>query len=204
MNTIGLTSPPIRFDKFLLTQKMKFYTLLLMAFAGHLTAFSQKESLVGDSDRYVLVIRTLLSWYEKNYDKVNSIQLVDMPSLKGKTGWYKVNFDSVNKYLSVLRSSHFFSENYLNNARKYFQKCNKALMTNKQDDGLVDGIDFDLILFTQEPESTLEEFKTAKIEYFKSINKRDKIFRINSGLSSLFFVVVNDSNRLLIDNIDRR
>ena len=153
-----------------------------------------------DSTCYTNTVRNLLKWYKINYETINSIQTVDMTTTNQK-GRYIVNFDSVRKYLAVLRSSKLFTEEYLKEEYKYFQKCEKKYTVSKQNDGPPEMLEWDLILFTQEPDAVLNKYDTLKLTFIQSEIRNRKIVKLQSVQNNLIFDIVSISGGCLIQGI---
>lgn len=148
-------------------------------------------------------LRSFFRWYKTKYNYLDHhIYFVDM-DFKGNTP-YKINFKKTEEYLSTLKSSGFFSENYLKNARAYFDKIDLDLQKTKQNDGTVDGLDHDLILHSQEPEAMLENLEGIQLEVI-SISENRVIVKMktkfNQDTYSLYYLTKN-GDKYLIDKID--
>ncbi|HEY1872313.1 MAG TPA: hypothetical protein VGG71_14720, partial [Chitinophagaceae bacterium] len=90
---------------------------------------------------------------------------------------------------------------YLENVNKFFQKCDKEYSISKQNDGPPDGLDFDLLLFTQEPEEVLNNFNNLKISLIGSTSKSKKTVKLQSVQNNLIFSVISISGKCLVDSI---
>jgi hypothetical protein len=127
---------------------------------------------------------------------------VDM-DLKNNTP-YRINFVKTEEYLSVLKSSGFFSESYIMNARSQFKKIDFTLQKTKQNDGTVDGLDYDLILHSQEPEAMLENLSGIRLEIINT--SKDKVIvkmktKFNQDTYSLYYLT-KEGDKYQIDKID--
>jgi hypothetical protein len=154
-----------------------------------------------DSTCYISAVKNLLSWYSKKYDTLNSIQLVDMPSAKDSMDCYHVNFDSANKFIEILQSTNYFTKTYLDNMHRYFQKCETKLLSTRQKDGPPEGLEADLILFTQDPIDLLHKYKTMNITLCDSLNKATKTVKLETIENNLLFEVISISRKCQINNI---
>lgn len=148
----------------------------------------------------IAFMRNFFKWYKT---KVNSFQndFVDMDSEKPNP--YRINFNKTEKYLTVLKSSGFFSDSYINYFRAYFKKVDVTLQKSKQNDGPIDGLDYDLVMHTQEPITYLKDLSVIQLTIIKStansatIKMQTKFDRRNYNLIDL----VKVNNKYLIDKI---
>ena len=62
---------------------------------------------------------------------------------------YAVDFQAVDRYVRLLQSSGTVSPTYLQAHRRYFQNCADSLRAHPQTDGLIEGLNFDRVLYTQ-------------------------------------------------------
>ena len=133
-----------------------------------------------DSIIYINQVKKMLYWYKNNYNEINSIELVDLIG-NGDSIHYEINYKSVELYLSKLRKSYLFSDNYIIEAKNYFIKCNENLVENYQSDGPPSGLEYDLLLFTQEPSYLLDNIE--KLTYIINIRGDNCVITIDSDLS---------------------
>jgi hypothetical protein len=149
----------------------------------------------------IATVRKFLKWYKEQYTEISSIQLV-LLSGNNDSARYKVNFNNAKKYIDLLRSSGFFSNEFLKDKIKYFQKCDKILKIKRQNDGPPVGFEADLILFTQEPESVFEKSESMRIDIFKKRSKGTMELRLQSIDNNLLFKMVISSMECLISSIE--
>jgi hypothetical protein len=140
-------------------------------------------------------IREFLNWYEDHYEGVSAIQVV---SLAGEedTARYKVDNTNAAAYISQLRSSGYFSEQYLNNQLQYFKERESIFSRSRQSDGVPVGFEADLLLFTQEPEALLEQYKALPIE---EVNKQQ--YKLVTADHNLLFDMVEQNGKCVINKI---
>ena len=140
-------------------------------------------------------IREFLSWYKDHYETVNAIHVV---SLTGEedTARYKVDDTNAAAYTSLLRSSGYFSDQYLMDQLQYFKERESIFSRSKQSDGVPVGFEADLLLFTQEPEALLEQYKTLPIE---EVNKQQ--FKLVAADYNLLFDMVEKNGNCVINRI---
>ena len=89
-------------------------------------------------------------WYAENYSELNNIfnKIVDFDFEGG--GYYEINMENVYLYISKFENSGYFSDNYIKNLENRFEEIKKHLEENKQNDGVVEGMEADWFLATQE------------------------------------------------------
>jgi hypothetical protein len=108
------------------------------------------------------VIKGFYRWYHDNYDAVNSFQLVPNAGNR-RSLQYRVDFAAVKRYLDKLRSSGFLARQYLERERKYYERCDRIMLSKKQRDGPPDGLEHDRILLTQEIDYEMQEVLKARV-----------------------------------------
>lgn len=123
---------------------MKKYFLILLIIAGCNTSNPEKEALQ--------TVTNFLTWYNENYNEANSFILVNQDS-----AYYSVNFEQTEKYLDYLKSSGYVTDAYLNNFRTYFKDAEATFQKDSINEGPPPGFDYDLVLYTQEPELVIEK-----------------------------------------------
>lgn len=102
------------------------------------------------------IVINFLDWYEKEYDNVYSIGLLNTD------GRYKVNEDGCKKYIELLKSSGYILDNYLKYWANKFEDYKKYYENEYIDDGLSDDFDYDLVLLTQEQDYMLDLINSIK------------------------------------------
>jgi hypothetical protein len=117
---------------------------------------------------------------------------------------YRINFSETEKYLSILKSSGFFSDNYILNYRSYFKKIDLTLQKTKQNDGTVDELDYDPIVHSQEPESMLKNLNNIRMKIVKS-TANDVTIKVQTPFNQDTYLLYNlkkSEGRYLIDKIN--
>lgn len=104
-------------------------------------------------------VKDFLRWYGTHYKEANSFNLVN----QGDSVFYAVNFGETEKYLGYLKSSGFVSDEYLNSFRKQFAESQLAFEKDPMNEGPPFGFDYDLVLWTQEPELVIEKGKNPAV-----------------------------------------
>lgn len=154
-------------------------------------------------DKSTIFLQSFFKWYKTKFNYLDHhIYFVDM-DLKNNTP-YRINFAKTEEYLSILKSSGFFSESYIMNARSYFKKIDLTLQKTKQNDGTVDGLDYDLILHSQEPEAILENLSGIHLEIINT--SKDRVIvkmktKFNQDTYSLYYLT-KEGDKYQIDKID--
>jgi hypothetical protein len=121
----------------------KFLVLLLILGCG---APSQQQDPLQ-------TVKDFLNWYGVHYKEATSFGFVN----QGNGVNYSVNFTETEKFLSYMKSSGFVSEAYLSNFRKYFKEAEEDFKKDPINEGPPPGFDYDIVLFTQEPELVIEK-----------------------------------------------
>nr|WP_294948482.1 hypothetical protein [uncultured Mucilaginibacter sp.] len=154
-------------------------------------------------DGAAAVVERFFSWYKTKYDYLDhQIHFVDVDLKTNKP--YKINFAKTEEYLTVLKASGFFSDNYVSFYRRYFNKISANLKKTRQSDGPVDGLDLDLILHTQEPESYMEDLKVFKITTL-STSLTGAVVKVKAtfpGEAYQLFYLKKTDGKYLIDKIE--
>lgn len=151
----------------------------------------------------VTFLRLFFKWYKTKFDYLDhQIHPVDVGIHDNSP--YKINFKETEKYLATLRSSGFFSDNYINRYRDHFNKIELTLKKTKQNDGPVDGLDFDPIVHSQEPEAILEDLNKIQLSILKSEGNKVTVkvkTQFDVDTNSLYYITKN-GDKYQIDKID--
>jgi hypothetical protein len=132
----------------------------------------------------LLTVKDFLTWYGVHYKDVNSFALVN----QGNGITYSVNFEETEKFLKVLKESGFVSDAYLQNFRIYFKEADAAFKKDPVNEGPPPGFDYDIVLFTQEPDAVLAQGKNptvllSQIKDDKAVLKLDLYVKLQFSLS---------------------
>ena len=120
-------------------------------------------------------------WYKTKYQQLNHIETVKIDMIKNTP--YRMDYAKVEEYLSDLKSGGFFSDNYINDYRRYFATIGKKLEKTQQIDGTVNGLDYDIIMHSQEPESYLNNMNWIHLSVVKS-NQSSTIVKVKTEYSA--------------------
>jgi hypothetical protein len=186
-------------------------TLVLSSKAKNVTSKSINDkifipaafSLPQQTDSPILFLRRFFRWYKTKFDYLD--HHIFPVNMNFKTNApYRINFTETEKYLSVLKSSGFFSDNYLIYNRNYFKEIDLTLQKTKQNDGTVDGLDYDPIVHSQEPEAMLENLNKIRLTVIKSTANDITVKMLtpfNVNTYSLFYLK-KINGKYLVDKID--
>lgn len=107
---------------------------------------------LSDSARAVESVQHLLKWYRTKYDSLDRFSLVNIhrpddsvPPDKD-TEYNSVNFPETARYLNALRTSGFFTEDFLAEKQAYFRRCDSFFTVKKERNGSPTGFDRDILL----------------------------------------------------------
>lgn len=155
------------------------------------------------NDSSILFLRRFFKWYQTKYDYLDHHIFPVTTDYKNNTP-YRIDLKETEKYLSVLKSSGFFSDNYINHKRQYFKEIDSMLQKTKQSDGTVDGLDYDPVVHSQEPESILEKLATIQLDVVSRSGNRI-IVKMKTKFNEdtyLLYYLTKDGDKYLIDKID--
>ena len=118
-------------------------------------------------------------WYAQNYDEINRIDTVDFDG----GGYYDINMENVYLYISKFKNSGYFSDNYIKNLENQFKYIKNDLQENKQDDGVVEGMEYDWFLRTQEIDYMLDIINTMELKNIGSFLEDGKEYVFYDSLN---------------------
>lgn len=140
-------------------------------------------------------IKDFLNWYGVHYKEANSFGLVN----QGDSVNYSVNFEETEKYLAYLKSSGFVSDEYLKAFRKQFREAQYFFEKDPINEGPPQGFDYDIVLWTQEPDLVIEKGKNP-ILLSSEIHDDSATLRLEMYMK-LQFVLTKKDQKWLIDKI---
>lgn len=132
-------------------------------------------------------VKDFLQWYGTNYQEANSFGLVN----QGDSVFYSVNFEEAEKYLAYLKSSGFVSDEYLSVFRKKFAEAQINFEKEPVNEGPPLGFDYDIVLFTQEPELVIEKADNPVIT-FSSIRDNEATIGLDLEMKLEFELTLID------------
>ena len=109
-----------------------------------------------------------LRWYAENYIEINEAfnKIADFDFEGG--GYYKFNMENAYIYMSKFENSGYFSENYIKSLEDRIETVKNDLEKNKQNDGVVEGMEADWFLRTQEVDYILDMIDKMELKDIKS------------------------------------
>jgi hypothetical protein len=151
----------------------------------------------------VLFLTSFLKWYKTKFDYLDHHIFPVNMDFKNHAP-YRINYKETEKYLFALKSSGFFSDDYISHYRNYFKKIDLTLQKTKQDDGPVDGLDYDPILRSQEPESILENLNSIRLAVVKFTEGEVMVKMLITRTVDNYFLyhLKKIGGKYLIDKID--
>lgn len=167
-----------------------------------LTAFTHKPAELKPAK----VVINFLKWYKENMDRLNKINLVlnyvSGSSSNGKP--YAIDFKSTEKYLTELKKSTFIGPKYIEKTRAYFLKCDAAFKANPQKEGPPSGLEFDLIMLSQNFDDALVNLDKAEVisEYIRTNNTSTVQLKFTDG-SAINYELGKENNKWIIQNMER-
>lgn len=120
------------------------------------------DQINSDSTEIIKTCKNFLLWYRDNFSRIDSIQLVPSSKDSDLYNYYYVDTVNLKIYLDIILSSNLVSENYISSLKEYIFSCDKKMRESNQNDGPPEGLDFDLILSTQEVRESLNKIREAK------------------------------------------
>lgn len=157
-----------------------------------------EDSLVSGNQKAVQVqIFSFLEWYKSKFDTISSINLIIIPDTEG--GLYSINFNNIEEYLKVFVKSKFFSKSFINKKRKYFIDCDERMKREKQNSGPPIGLEYDIILQTQEIENTFDSI--SKMTFSNFVERGDSASIDIELLNRLKINLIKECDFWLIDEI---
>ena len=165
---------------------MKRFLIILVFLSSCNNSNPEKEALQ--------TVTNFLGWYNENYNDANSFILVNQDS-----AYYSVNFEQTEKFLSYLKSSGYVTGAYLNHFRAYFKDAETTFQKDSINEGPPPGFDYDIVLYTQEPELVIEKRKNP-IVLSKEIKDDTIILNLNLELP-LQFQLSKQNAKWMIDRI---
>lgn len=141
-------------------------------------------------------IKGFFTWYKSNYSKANDYRLVGTDD----NGYYFVDKKVCEKYLRLLKSSKFLSDNYLSAWRKYFEERTQNFKNNPQNEGPPEGFDYDLVTSTQEPDLVYDAVDRLNFKIVEIADKKAVVQMIGEWTFSIKLSKVR--GKWLIDEIE--
>jgi hypothetical protein len=155
------------------------------------------------SDSSIPFLRSFFKWYKTKYDYLDHHIFPVATDYKNNTP-YRIDFKATEKYLLILKSSGFFSDSFIRGYRNHFKQIDSTFQKTKQNDGPVDGLDYDPIVHSQEPEAMLEDLASIKLEVIKFTTNSFTIkMRTKYNVKTyLLYYLKKTGDKYSIDKID--
>ena len=161
---------------------------------------TNKDNTDSNRESVEKTILGFLNWYKNNEDKLGQINLIK-GGLPEKTTNYSFDFVATRKYLFELKRSGYLSDSFINNLQKHFIEVDDYLKKYPQNDGPIQGLDYDIIMKSQDYMDVWSNLDNVKI-LNKDINN-DKAYlkpKFGGYYKTKYFLTKRDGLWLL-DNI---
>ncbi|MBF9237356.1 hypothetical protein I2I05_08090 [Hymenobacter sp. BT683] len=155
------------------------------------------------------VVQHFLTWYSGQKEALGSMPLVPawLSDDGDTTDVYKVDFKVAEEYLQPFKSSGFLSVNYVANEREEIRKADSVMQALRQWAGPPQGLNYDRVVFSQDPDADLEKLRRTKpavtingdtaLVFFAQLPKPEDL---REG-ANLEFRLVRQQDKWLVDNI---
>lgn len=104
-----------------------------------------------------------LNWYKNNKPALEQINVINNYLSEDSSKPYSINFQKTEMYLSLTQKSGYVSDEYLNNWRRYFKKCDKQFALQHLFEGPAEGLEFDFVMLVQDYGDDLNQLNKAKV-----------------------------------------
>lgn len=142
--------------------------------------------LIGIKNRNLNCIETtkkFLTWYKNNDAEISSGKYRYITT--NSNGYYEIDFEAEKRYLAYLKTSGYFSDEFLKNLDTYFVKGNRYFKEQKlTDDSVPEGFNFDLIFDSQEVAYIFE--KLPNMLKITTVNGDGKNIMIDNNFNFIF------------------
>lgn len=181
---------------------MKKIIPIIILFVLCSSAFSQQKKLTQDQRQIQKTVKGFLNWYKKlGHDTVNVPRLIN-GGYPDTTTFMQINMDTIEKYLDLYKKSTYVSKSFINNLRQTYKEISNDLLLSKRNEGLIDGMETDLILDSFEPEKVLDHVKEGKfLLIYVLSNKAIVKFTIGNQLKLLFSLTKSTDKIWQIEDI---
>lgn len=155
----------------------------------------QKKSV----DTTANFIRSFLYWYKSHKQNMNTSYLVPEWS-DTLNNVYHVDQDSLRKYILYIKKCKYFTNRFSYSLREYIKRMGDSMTSVGQTDGYPLGLDYDLILQTQESKEILSSIENLKISTIDSVGKTISV-QLEYYSYERRFLLLNVFDSLKIDSI---
>lgn len=157
------------------------------------------ETIISEEKADEKVAVDFYKWYASD-DNIQNFDV--MKELKDSTDFYAIDFEKVEKYLDAFKKTGFVSDRYLNGQHNYFKECEEEFKKNPANDGPPYGLDYDLIMHSQDYDDDLantDKIKVVEI-YRKPTESKLKLLFFAGGKIDVTLSKTNE--KWLIDKIE--
>jgi hypothetical protein len=163
----------------------KVLKLLLLCFLCFLISCNKKtdedlKSMKADSlqfsnnNEFKDITIAFFNWYKLNSNKLGKINYLKGGYVnKNDSMAYYIDETEVTKYVKEFEKTGYVSHLYVENLKNHLLSVGKDLKEEKIYDGVVSGLDYDLITNSQEDEEIFSNMPTIKLLSQKIISKDD-------------------------------
>ncbi|HVU98345.1 MAG TPA: hypothetical protein VHE34_24140 [Puia sp.] len=120
-------------------------TVLFAACSSNTQKAKTAPPPLSDSARAASFVTHFLRWYAEKYDSLDHFHLVNIPE-SDDSGWNTLDLAQTKSYLNALRSSGYFTGQFLAEKEAYFRQCDSFFNAKKENNHSPTGFDFDLVL----------------------------------------------------------
>lgn len=138
-------------------------------------------------------------WYA-NDKKIKDVEF--LKDLKDSNNFYAIDFKGTEEYLSILKKTGLVSEKYLETQREYFKECEKYFKENPENDGPPYGLDYDLIMHSQDYDEDLANTDKIKVKEIYRKNNESKLKILFFGGGKIDVTLSKTNGKWLIDKIE--
>jgi|LakMenEpi03Aug12_release.lakeMendotaPanAssembly.Ray.scaffolds.fasta_scaffold361656_1 hypothetical protein len=125
-----------------------------------------------------------LESYQKNYDLIYEKDFINYE------GNFSIDFDNFEVFIYKTQLNKYFTENYITSFKKKIKNIDQRLKKTPQDDGVIEGLESDVFLKTQEIEDCLNQIMNNRI-VCKQI--KQNLIEVDFGNKhTLIFLITNN------------
>lgn len=183
---------------------LKFYISLIVLTIIISCSSKQQDETNASKNLYTQqpdsTVLRFLKWYHQNEEELNRLHFFK-GGLNDTTTFYSVDYTNTEIYLARLLSSQCLSNKFIADFRNYFIQGDLYLKRHPQNDGPVDGFDYDLIMKSQDYMDVWDNLDSMKTLSREIIGNK-AIIKVSFGkYHSPSYNLTNVQGRWLIDSI---
>ncbi|WMW77290.1 hypothetical protein RF683_07270 [Flavobacterium sp. 20NA77.7] len=127
-----------------------------------------------NDDEFRDITIAFFNWYKLNNNKLGKIKFLKGGYINENDSIaYYIDENEVNKYVKEFDKTGYVSHSYIENLKNHLLSVGKDLKEEKIYDGVVGGLDYDLITKSQDDEEIFSTISTIKLIGQKIISKDD-------------------------------